>query len=329
MKKAKFLASIIPTVAVTGVQADEGRLYGEPTSLKTTAEAKQVYQQNKLRLGFSPEQKNEVAQISELGNKILLDEASRQAFLTDEEHFFSSKGLDYASIKNLDSVRALRLFAQDNFRMAMVNRDYRNVLIELQAHGFLGADDLTRLKDNFKVVFSQDHSIREALIKDVRILQDNKLSLNDSLSLLSSTSEITPSYFCTAFSFCLAVANAAAVSNAFAVAVAVAWCGVKAWGCQLPGPGVEEGLYVGKLALSDDNIRDNKEFAYRLANNIGSEQLMKEVSLDIVKAEIFAYYDAAYEVGLIATEEDRDLLVRGIFEHIKQTYLMEQKVNEQ
>ena len=317
--------NVLPTKAI---DADNSRLYGSPDSLLENTEAHS--EESLMRLPYnhevlSDETSRRLDFVENLFKKALNNQEYAEYYLNNKYSILEKYGIDYSNVNDDEAIRLVEVIISKDFVDASFNRDYKKLLEILNSHGFIGSNSIDFSKDIYSKVIKEDREFYKKQLAEIKSgIHTERSTQVFSLSNGNPTSN-RDELCVTCISIAAVAVNVAAATNIVAVVVALISVGVSILGPENPELNADcfidpnslnceisknnKSNNFGIVALNDESIKRNQNLAVTTAIMSGVESLYLDIQLDLAYSELRAFYEAAFEAGLISTFEDKEEII--------------------
>ncbi|WP_415776372.1 hypothetical protein ACMYQ1_10425 [Shewanella oncorhynchi] len=315
--KYKVPASILGlaalTIPVRSIAAEGDSLYGKPDSLNETVGIYKEESLTRLYIGFSSLSDIDKS-ISEHVVKMYTDESYANDFMYNKSEIYSSLGVNINDVENDPNLKLLEIVSLQSFRRATLERDYLTIVQIMIDFGLLQKDDFSTITNKYAELleYNKDYYKKE--------LSDQLVSPT---SFVANSEYVIRPRCTTCVSFVAVAVNAVAATNVALAVIAVVYAGIHIWGPVEPADPNLIGIAdkFGSIALMDKEIYKNKAIAKNVATIAGFDGIDDYIYRDLAKAEVSAFYVAAYTVGLIPNKDLLDEIINmAILEINKKTF---------
>ncbi|MCG7562768.1 MULTISPECIES: hypothetical protein [Pseudoalteromonas] len=305
-KKSLTLAGASLIIPVQAISNEGNTLYGVPDSLKESVELNES--SNTLRIKVKDSQFSDIeSQIDALILRLYEDPDFASDFSLNKSDIYRKMGINEKQVESDPNIKLLELISLPEFRSATQRQDFEQLLYIMIDNGLIGKDDFSSLENKYTSFLQENKSTYEELF--------NKNGLSN---LSQMPGNLDPQACVTCISFAAVAVNVAAATNVVAAVVAVVYAAVYVWGSPCDGApeSLEDNNRFGSVALTDKNIANNTSTALNAAHLAGMNGFEKYIYRDLAKLEIKAFYNAAFNIGLIENEETLALIIEGALREV-------------
>ncbi|NOU53144.1 hypothetical protein HG263_21830 [Pseudoalteromonas sp. JBTF-M23] len=290
-------ASLI--IPIQAISKEGNTLYGTSDSLKESVELNEV--KNTLRIKIKDTKFSDIEnKINTLIKRLYEDSDFSSYFSANKSEVYEELGINEKQIQSDPNIKVLELITLPEFKSATQRQDFEQLIFIMIDNGLIGKDDFSSLEKKYANFLSDNKS------KYKEIFNENGLT-----NLSEVPNNIDPQICVTCISFAAVAVNVAAATNVVAAVVAAVYAAVYLWGCDSNpySEGVDVSKIFGSVALTDKNIATNKDAAMNAALLGGFNGFENYIYRDLAKIEIKAFYNAAYNIGLIENEDTLSLII--------------------
>lgn len=272
-----------------------------------------------------------------------------------KDDIYKSLGVDADEIQSDPNIQLLELISDPEFRRVTEERDYEQLIQILVDKKLLNSDDINNISTKY-----------ESHISNNMERYQDVFSGKDGLNKIDPNFSVEPQCV-TCISFAGVAVNIAAATNVIAAVVVAVYTAAWVWGgggggdigadggggfvgadvgaggfvstggaciphkgqgCPVPDelPITKEKPF-GAVALTDQKIADTKKVVSNAAFIAGFPDISDHIYRDLAKTEIEAFYLAAFNLGLIDSEERKDAIIRQAKLEIEHTTLLPEEVS--